>query len=83
MEGDLLLCVMMHPLDDRNMNLFQGYWMSDKPVVQQALSSELAELILIIPSNSLSLAFLRGFWEAIAREWGGIDRLRYDLFLSV
>lgn len=50
--------------------------MSDKPLVQQALSSELAELLLLIQSNPLSLAFLRGFWEAIVREWNGIDRLR-------
>ena len=55
----------------------QGYWMSDKPLVQQALSSELAELLLIIPSNLLSLKFLMGFWQAIVREWNGIDRLRY------
>ena len=53
--------------------------MSDKPLVQQALASELAELLLIIPSNAESIAFLRGFWETIVREWNGIDRLRYAL----
>ena len=51
--------------------------MSDKPLVQQALASELAELLLTIPSTDNSLAFLSGFWEAIVREWNGIDRLRY------
>ena len=58
--------------------------MSDKPLVQQALASELAGLLLAIPSSATALAFLRGFWEAILREWNGIDRLRYiyqDLFL--
>ena len=51
--------------------------MSDKPLVQQALASELAELLLTIPSTDNSLAFLSGFWEAIVREWNGINRLRY------
>ena len=53
--------------------------MSDKPLVQQALSSELAEILLNISSLGASLAFLRGFWEATVREWNGIDRLRYDI----
>lgn len=51
--------------------------MSDKPLVQQALASEIAEILLSITSNTASLGFLRGFWEAIVREWSGIDRLRY------
>lgn len=50
--------------------------MSDKPLVQQGLASELAELLLTITSTSASLAFLRGFWQATVREWNGIDRLR-------
>jgi Nucleolar protein,Nop52 len=52
--------------------------MSDKPLVQQALSSELAELVLIISTTSESLSFLKAFWEATVREWNGIDRLRSD-----
>lgn len=51
--------------------------MSDKPLVQQALADELAELVLMITTTSQSLAFLRGFWETMVREWSGIDRLRY------
>ena len=51
--------------------------MSDKPLVQQALASELADLLLITTSTSASLAFLRGFWETTVREWNGIDRLRF------
>ena len=51
--------------------------MSDKPLVQQALASEIAELVLTISSTSSSLAFLHGFWKTTVREWGGIDRLRY------
>ena len=54
-----------------------GFWMSDKPLVQQALATELADLVLTITTSSSSLAFLRGFWETTVREWNGIDRLRY------
>lgn len=50
--------------------------MSDKPLVQQALASELAEIVLTITSVPSSLFFLRGFWETTVREWNGIDRLR-------
>ena len=54
-----------------------GFWMSDKPLVQQALAAEIAEIVLAIPSLHASLDFLRGFWEATVREWSGIDRLRF------
>lgn len=57
--------------------LYPGFWMSDKPLVQQALAGELSELLLTITSTSSSLAFLRGFWETTVREWNGIDRLRF------
>ncbi|EAU92801.1 ribosomal RNA processing protein [Coprinopsis cinerea okayama7 len=60
--------------------IFYCFWMSDKPLVQQGLASELAELLLTIPSNNESIAFLRGFWETIVREWNGIDRLRIDKY---
>ena len=53
-----------------------GFWMSDKPLVQPALASELAEIMLNITSTPFSLDFLQGFWEATVREWSGIDRLR-------
>lgn len=53
-----------------------GFWMSDKPLVQQALATDLAEIILSIPSAQGALDFLRGFWETIVREWKGIDQLR-------
>ncbi|KII93163.1 hypothetical protein PLICRDRAFT_87582 [Plicaturopsis crispa FD-325 SS-3] len=60
--------------------IFYCFWMSDKPLVQQALASELAEIVLSISTTSLSLAFLRGFWETTVREWNGIDRLRMDKY---
>jgi hypothetical protein len=51
--------------------------MSDKPLVQQALAAELADIVLKIPDPSSSLLFLKGFWHTVVREWHGIDRLRY------
>ncbi|KAG5647776.1 hypothetical protein DXG03_008499 [Asterophora parasitica] len=67
-------------LDKLWKGIFYGFWMSDKPLVQQALATELADLVLTIPSTPSSLAFLRGFWEMIVREWNGIDRLRIDKY---
>jgi ribosomal RNA-processing protein 1 len=60
--------------------IFYCFWMSDKPLVQQGLATELAELILTIATTSASLAFLHGFWETTVREWNGIDRLRIDKY---
>ncbi|CAE6514668.1 unnamed protein product [Rhizoctonia solani] len=54
--------------------LFYCFWMSDKPLVQQDLSSELANLVLVIPSLESAIVFVHGFWEATVREWAGIDR---------
>ncbi|KAJ7706006.1 nucleolar protein,Nop52-domain-containing protein [Mycena rosella] len=60
--------------------IFYCFWMSDKPLVQQALATDLAELLLNITSVSSSLSFLSGFWETTVREWSGIDRLRLDKY---
>jgi len=81
MERNILLCVFLCLIMDTQIgskmfNPFSGFWMSDKPLVQQALASELAEILLSITSTPLSLSFLRGFWETTVREWNGIDRLR-------
>ena len=50
--------------------------MSDKPLVQQALASDLANILLSIPTIDAALSFLEGFWTALVREWSGLDRLR-------
>jgi hypothetical protein len=56
--------------------------MSDKPLVQQRLAADLAELLLLIqPAEEearleAALGFLAGFWESMVREWNGVDRLR-------
>jgi ribosomal RNA-processing protein 1 len=57
--------------------------MSDKPLVQQRLAADLAELLLLIqPAEEearleAALGFLAGFWESMVREWNGVDRLRW------
>lgn len=61
-----------------------GYWMSDKPLVQQQLAANLSSILLSIEkdnddmesSTNAALDFISGFWEAMVREWVGIDRLR-------
>ncbi|KIJ22054.1 hypothetical protein PAXINDRAFT_160020 [Paxillus involutus ATCC 200175] len=60
--------------------IFYCFWMSDKPLVQQALAQELSELVLTISNVPSSLNFLRGFWITTVREWSGIDRLRMDKY---
>ncbi|KAI0756336.1 Nop52-domain-containing protein [Daedaleopsis nitida] len=60
--------------------IFYCFWMSDKPLVQQALATEIADILLAISNTTVSLAFLRGFWESTVREWNSIDRLRIDKY---
>ncbi|TFY51593.1 hypothetical protein EVG20_g10925, partial [Dentipellis fragilis] len=60
--------------------IFYCFWMSDKPLVQQDLATELAGILLTITSTQAFLAFMRGFWETTVREWNGIDRLRMDKY---
>ncbi|GAA5900340.1 hypothetical protein JCM6882_002311 [Rhodosporidiobolus microsporus] len=71
--------------------IFFCFWMSDKPLVQQALAQALADLTLDVRPKSktrngrverfrAALCYLRGFWEAVTREWAGLDRLRLDKF---
>jgi ribosomal RNA-processing protein 1 len=59
---------------------YAGFWLSDRPRVQQALANDLAEL-LIPMSESNAPTFFRAFWETMTREWSGIDALRIDKFL--
>ncbi|GAA5913932.1 Rrp1p [Sporobolomyces salmoneus] len=73
--------------------IYYCFWMSDKPLVQQALAQTLADLTLIVRPKSTkpekngrvervksTMAFLKGFWVTVCREWVGLDRLRIDKF---
>jgi hypothetical protein len=53
-----------------------GVWMSDKVLTQQRLTAELASLIEVVPAETV-VPFLDAFWTTMAREWVGIDVLRY------
>lgn len=56
-------------------------WMSDKPLTQQRLARDLADLVHVVKSKENFLGFVQAFWLTMAREWGGIDALRMDKFL--
>ncbi|KAK4053533.1 hypothetical protein OIV83_001701 [Microbotryomycetes sp. JL201] len=74
--------------------VFFCFWMSDKPLVQQALATDLANLVLEVRPNlkpgqtsitrvhrfRAAMCYLGGFWHATTREWAGLDRLRLDKF---
>lgn len=73
--------------------IFYCFWMSDKPLVQQALAQELADLVLTIAGLGddekrsapdaraySALAFYAGFWGTIEREWLGIDKFRVNKY---
>ncbi|KAK3700966.1 hypothetical protein LTR37_015672 [Vermiconidia calcicola] len=61
--------------------LFFCMWMSDKPLTQQRLARDLAELSTVLKGRQNFLGFLDAFWKTMAREWGGIEALRMDKFL--
>ena len=61
--------------------LFFCMWHSDKPLTQQRLARDLADLMSILTGRDNFLGFVRAFWDTIAREWGGIDALRMDKYL--
>ncbi|KAF2842508.1 hypothetical protein M501DRAFT_421917 [Patellaria atrata CBS 101060] len=60
--------------------LFYCVWMSDRPRAQQQLARDLADLMEILPPETI-VPFLSAFWKTIAREWNGIDVLRMDKFM--
>lgn len=67
--------------------------MSDKPLVQQGLAQELADLVISVSGASgdmkrtspdapglSALDFYAGFWQTIAREWMGVDKFRINKY---
>jgi len=55
-------------------------WLSDRPLTQQRLATDLANLISILAPATV-VPFLSAFWTTMAREWAGIDVLRMDKML--
>lgn len=60
--------------------IFFCFWHSDKPLVQQELAAALADMLLVPSAPKASFHFLKGFWEAMVREWSGLDYLRIDKY---
>ena len=52
--------------------------MSDRPLTQQQLASDLANLVDNVDEKA-AIPFLSAFWRTMAREWRGIDVFRYVL----
>lgn len=56
-------------------------WMSDKPLNQQRLARDLADLFTVMKGQENLFGFMDAFWKTMAREWSGIDALRMDKYL--
>jgi ribosomal RNA-processing protein 1 len=68
--------------------IFYCFWMSDKPRVQQALAQEMADIVLSIEQSKDeesdgAMRFLEGFFDAMVREWWGLDKWRVDKFMML
>ncbi|KAI0883004.1 uncharacterized protein GGS22DRAFT_43304 [Annulohypoxylon maeteangense] len=66
--------------------LFYSVWMCDRPIPQQNLCAELAELLSVLPTPTddecvVVIPFLRAFWTTLSREWTAIDVLRMEKYL--
>lgn len=80
----------VHSLSDLELRklwkgIFYCFWMSDKPLVQQKLAQQLADLVLVEPQDKSSRAqsgikFLEAFWDTLISEWAGLDKHRVDKF---
>ncbi|KAI2472634.1 hypothetical protein F4781DRAFT_316744 [Annulohypoxylon bovei var. microspora] len=66
--------------------LFYSVWMCDRPIPQQNLCAELADLLSVLPAPNddecaVVIPFLRAFWATLSREWTAIDVLRMEKYL--
>lgn len=59
-----------------NEYIYIGFWMSDKPLIQQALANDLGALVMEMPAAN-AIPFLKAFWKVHCQEWHGLDRIRY------
>ncbi|XP_033003004.1 ribosomal RNA processing protein 1 homolog B [Lacerta agilis] len=60
--------------------LFYCMWMQDKPLLQEELSNNIAQLTHVIENIDAWHLFIQTFWQTMNREWSGIDNLRLDKF---
>ncbi|RMJ15737.1 hypothetical protein CDV36_004553 [Fusarium kuroshium] len=60
--------------------LFYALWMTDRPVPQQRLATDLANLVFTL-QPACAIPWLRGFWVVVGAGWTDIDVLRLEKFL--
>ncbi|KAH8412309.1 hypothetical protein KR009_001148 [Drosophila setifemur] len=64
--------------------LYYNMWMSDKPLVQEELAEQLAQMVDSFDGNtSCSLAYFSAFMRTMCQEFFGIDQWRMDKFLML
>ncbi|ETS06804.1 nucleolar protein NOP52 variant [Trichoderma reesei RUT C-30] len=70
------------PLDARKLwtGLYYALWMTDRPRPQQALASDLANLVHDLQDACVE-TWLAAFWSVLGTQWPHIEALRLDKFL--
>lgn len=64
--------------------LYYTMWMSDKPLVQEELAEQLAQMVDSFDGNTAcSLAYFSAFMRTMCQEFFGIDQWRMDKFLML
>ncbi|XP_052851830.1 ribosomal RNA processing protein 1 homolog [Drosophila gunungcola] len=64
--------------------LYYNMWMSDKPLVQEELAEQLAQMVDSFGGNTAcSLAYFSAFMRTMCQEFFGIDQWRMDKFLML
>lgn len=63
--------------------LWYCMWMSDKPLTQEKLADDLANLVHCFENSKISVQFFGSFLITMAREWFGIDQWRMDKFMML
>ncbi|KAH8281402.1 hypothetical protein KR054_000309 [Drosophila jambulina] len=64
--------------------LYYTMWMSDKPLVQEELAEQLAQMVDSFGGNTTcSLAYFSAFMRTMCQEFFGIDQWRMDKFLML
>jgi len=73
--------------EEEMMKIWKGlhycYWMSDKPLIQEELADNIANIVSCFKHQESSVFFFKSFLITLGREWFGIDRLRMDKFMML
>eukprot|EP01134_Creolimax_fragrantissima_P001287 CFRG1287T1 len=60
--------------------LFYCVYMSDKPLIQEELVSQISKLVHCTYAREDAICFMKAFFMIMVKEWNGVDRLRLDKF---